>query len=163
MVTETKRESTQKREAFFIEFAKKARTATKLPLMLTGGFRWRQGMEKALADNVVDFIGVARPFVTDIDNIKSLLEGKVEEIKSVELSFGTKVLDSGIQTLWYDEQIEILSRGLTVDNNRTRLRALLIGSVFQYFYNPHRSPGTWKIAVGGFFLMIALAIRVLNN
>ena len=33
------RESTQKREAYFIDFAQRIRTISKLPLMVTGGFR----------------------------------------------------------------------------------------------------------------------------
>ena len=59
-----KSERTKAREAFFLEFAKIIRTKfPQLPLMVTGGFRTRQGMEAALASNDCDMIGIGRPAV----------------------------------------------------------------------------------------------------
>ena len=52
------------REAFFLEFAKVIRAEFPgIPLMVTGGFRTRRGMEKALADGDCDMIGIGRPAV----------------------------------------------------------------------------------------------------
>ena len=52
------------REAFFLEFAKAIRSEfPTTPLMVTGGFRTRQGMRAALQDNACDIIGLARPAV----------------------------------------------------------------------------------------------------
>ena len=53
---------TKAREAFFLEFAKAIRgELPDLPLMVTGGFRTRQGMEAAVAEGHCDLIGIGRP------------------------------------------------------------------------------------------------------
>lgn len=57
-----KSDRTKAREAFFLEFAKSIRSSfPKLPLMVTGGFRTRQGMEAAVVEGGCDLIGLARP------------------------------------------------------------------------------------------------------
>ncbi|KAK7428135.1 hypothetical protein QQZ08_005374 [Neonectria magnoliae] len=57
-------ERTIARESFFLDFAKQIRT--KLPdiaLIVTGGFRTRQGVEAALNEGACDMIGLGRPSV----------------------------------------------------------------------------------------------------
>ncbi|KID81792.1 Aldolase-type TIM barrel [Metarhizium guizhouense ARSEF 977] len=57
--------TTAVREAFFLDFAKTVRrTFPNVPLMVTGGFRSRLGMEQAL-QGACDIIGLARPAVID--------------------------------------------------------------------------------------------------
>lgn len=53
------------REAFFLEFANAIRSKfPTTPLMVTGGFRTREGMRAALEDNKgCDIIGLGRPAV----------------------------------------------------------------------------------------------------
>lgn len=61
---ETKSERTKAREAFFLDFAKAIRSHfPNVPLMVTGGFRTRQGMEMAVADGGCDMVGLGRPAV----------------------------------------------------------------------------------------------------
>ncbi|POF28753.1 NADH:flavin oxidoreductase/NADH oxidase family protein [Roseibium marinum] len=48
------------RGPYFIGFAKRARTVTSKPLMLTGGFKTRAQAEDALAGGAVDIVGLAR-------------------------------------------------------------------------------------------------------
>lgn len=56
------RESTRLREAYFADFAKKARKAApKTVIMVTGGFRSRAGMAAAVSGGVCDLVGIARP------------------------------------------------------------------------------------------------------
>jgi hypothetical protein len=56
--------STTKREGFFLEFGKAIRELfPSLPLLITGGFRSRLGMENAVSRGDCDMIGVARPAV----------------------------------------------------------------------------------------------------
>jgi 2,4-dienoyl-CoA reductase-like NADH-dependent reductase (Old Yellow Enzyme family) len=57
------RASTREREAFFLSYAAEVRAASRVPLMLTGGFRTLAGMADALASTDVDVIGMGRPFV----------------------------------------------------------------------------------------------------
>lgn len=55
-------ERTQKREAFFLDFALAVRERhPALHLMLTGGFRTRAAMNSALSSKGCDMIGVGRP------------------------------------------------------------------------------------------------------
>jgi len=44
----------------FLTFAKEARKRTRIPLMLTGGFKTRAQVDEALASGAVDVIGLAR-------------------------------------------------------------------------------------------------------
>lgn len=56
------RESTVRREAYFTDFAAKAREAAPgTVIMVTGGFRSRVGMATAVQEGACDLIGVARP------------------------------------------------------------------------------------------------------
>lgn len=55
---------TAAREALFLDFAKAIRSHfPKLPLMVTGGFRTRAGMDAAVSDSACDLVGIGRPAV----------------------------------------------------------------------------------------------------
>lgn len=58
---------TASREAFFLEFAKAIRERFRhVPLMVTGGFRTRAGMIRAVEEeDACDLIGIARPAVLE--------------------------------------------------------------------------------------------------
>ena len=68
-------ESTVRREAYFMEYAEQIRSVSKLPLMVTGGFRSRAGMEEALASGALDMIGLGRPMCVETDAPNRLLAG----------------------------------------------------------------------------------------
>lgn len=53
------------RGPYFIEFAKRARTVTTKPLMLTGGFKTRAQTEEAVLSGAVDVVGLARALVLE--------------------------------------------------------------------------------------------------
>jgi 2,4-dienoyl-CoA reductase-like NADH-dependent reductase (Old Yellow Enzyme family) len=53
------------RGPYFVEFAKRARTVTSKPLMLTGGFKTRAQAEDAVKSGIVDVIGLARALVLE--------------------------------------------------------------------------------------------------
>lgn len=68
---------TAAREAFFLDFAKAIREEFgHVPLMVTGGFRTRQGMELALKDGACDIIGLARPAAIHPDLPKNIIFNK---------------------------------------------------------------------------------------
>ena len=71
-----RRESTIRREAFFLEYAQKIRSQTSIPLMLTGGLRTVETMTQILEEGDVDFIGMARPFALDPDIAAKLIRGE---------------------------------------------------------------------------------------
>lgn len=83
---EQKRESTRAREAYFLEYAEEMRAAVKTPLMVTGGFRARAGMEAAMASGACDLIGIARPMCLAPDLPARLLSGEIETAPSYEKS-----------------------------------------------------------------------------
>ena len=72
-----KRDSTRKREAFFLEFAEKIVTGLngKTKTSITGGIISLGGMVKAL--DTVDGVGLARPVCQEFHLAKDLLDGKV--------------------------------------------------------------------------------------
>jgi 2,4-dienoyl-CoA reductase-like NADH-dependent reductase (Old Yellow Enzyme family) len=52
-------------EAYFLNFAQAAKTVTRLPVSLVGGFRSRNVMENVLSDGHADFISLCRPLIND--------------------------------------------------------------------------------------------------
>lgn len=105
------KESTRKREAYFIDFARELRKTIKTPLMITGGFRSRSFCEETLKNGDTDLIGMARPFLLSSSFAADFLSGRLEEISLPELkpapAFGLMS-----QGGWYAYQISRrLSRG----------------------------------------------------
>jgi len=78
------RESTRRREAYFAAYAERIRAVATMPLMITGGFRTRAGMELALADGDCDVIGLGRPLCTEPDLPRRLLSGEAEAAEAWE-------------------------------------------------------------------------------
>ncbi|MEM6914342.1 MAG: NADH:flavin oxidoreductase, partial [Pseudomonadota bacterium] len=91
---EGKRESTKSREAYFLTFAEAVRQRSQLPLMVTGGFRTKKGMEDALASGATDLIGVARPLCVHPDMPNAFINGDMDQVPSYEkqLSIGPGIL-----------------------------------------------------------------------
>ena len=69
------RESTAKREAYFLDFATQLRESTKTPLMVTGGFRSADAMAEAITNDGIALIGLARPLCVDPDYASNLISG----------------------------------------------------------------------------------------
>jgi len=139
------RESTKKREAYFLNYAKAIREVATMPLMVTGGFRSREAMEEALNDGVCDVIGLGRPLCTHPDTPKQLMNGKIDRAASFENAL--KLADKGIFSpvspvlplklinvlgaqAWYYQQIFRLADGL-----EARPSMSLIGAFFKYLFN----------------------------
>ena len=83
-VEDARRESTRKREAYFLEYAEQVATVAKMPLMVTGGFRTGAAMTAALASGAADVIGLARPLCVEVDGPRELLAGSRQELTSFE-------------------------------------------------------------------------------
>lgn len=116
-------ESTRQREAFFLEYAEQVRHATSIPLMVTGGFRTRQGMLAALQGGATDVIGLGRPLAVEPELPRRLLSGEAEAALPIRLDTGIKLIDSVVQGSWYQLQIERLGRGHAADPALSRARA----------------------------------------
>lgn len=101
------KESTQKREAYFLEYAKEIKIVINCPLMVTGGFRTREFMENALSNGELDIVGLARPLCINPNFSNQLLKGENVQSEVRPLSSGSKVLDTifPLEIIWYTMQI----------------------------------------------------------
>ncbi|MFK8012501.1 MAG: NADH:flavin oxidoreductase/NADH oxidase family protein [Marinicellaceae bacterium] len=102
------KDSTIKREAYFLDYAESARHSTKTPLVVTGGFRTAQGMLEAIQSQACDFIGLARPLAVDPDLPNKVINNSEYELKLRNLSTGVKAIDklAMLDITWYEFQLE---------------------------------------------------------
>ena len=107
------KESTRKREAYFLEFAEKARQATKTPLMVTGGFRSVAGMSAAVEGGSVDFIGIARLLAIEPDAPLRLLAGEEprEAVRPIRTGIAAVDKMALLEVAWYARQLRRMGRG----------------------------------------------------
>jgi 2,4-dienoyl-CoA reductase-like NADH-dependent reductase (Old Yellow Enzyme family) len=127
MVTGTpQRESTRAREAYFLEFAERFSEELSVPVMLTGGFRTRQGMNDALDSGAVDIVGLARPITYEPDLPRRLLDGTAEKSLVTPKTVGHKAVDDLLNSAWHQQQIARMGRGRAVRPRRTAAIALVI-------------------------------------
>lgn len=107
------KESTMKREAYFLEFAEKARAAVRVPLMLTGGFRTAEGMADAITSGAIDFVGLARHLAIEPDLPISLLQGKEAQHQIKPITTGIKMVDrmGFMEIAWYTRQLHRMGGG----------------------------------------------------
>jgi 2,4-dienoyl-CoA reductase-like NADH-dependent reductase (Old Yellow Enzyme family) len=103
-------ESTVKREAYFVEFAKAVREVARMPVMVTGNFRSVQGMVAALEGGDLDLVGLGRPLIADPLTPSRLLSGAMKKAPSPEASVSVFHL-----LPWFNVQIERLADGLDPD------------------------------------------------
>ena len=134
-----KRESTRRREAYFLDFVPKLRAASNIPVMVTGGFRSVDAMIGARVEEGVDMIGMGRPLVLNPDGANDILEGRAERLDSRDddLVIGTGLLGprSPISFLrdlnawgslgWYYEHIYSIADKRPIDRALSAFKALL--------------------------------------
>ena len=70
-------------EAYFRPLARQARPATRLPIILVGGFRSRRVMEEVLASGDADFISFCRPLICEPDLPNQLRHGLQERSRCI--------------------------------------------------------------------------------
>ncbi|GAW11280.1 hypothetical protein ANO14919_006230 [Xylariales sp. No.14919] len=110
------------REAFFLEFAGSIRHEfPSVPLMVTGGFRTRLGMQSAIESKDCDLIGIGRPaalhprlpdeiiFNKDIPDDESTLPTPHLKTPWTAKITGAKSVSSGFESNWYSLQIQKIS------------------------------------------------------
>lgn len=119
MVGTQHKESTKKREAYFMDFIVKVRAKIKSPLMLTGGFRTATTMAAAIENNELDFVGLGRPFCVFPNVAKDLISGKMTDCTVPDLLTGVEKIDMTgmLQTPWHQFQLVRMGKGLTPDSN----------------------------------------------
>jgi 2,4-dienoyl-CoA reductase-like NADH-dependent reductase (Old Yellow Enzyme family) len=121
------KESTQKREAYFLDYCEEVRKIVKTPIMLTGGFRTSKVMNEALSSGACDMIGLARSIAVHPEFPNDLLSGKNVESSVKPLTTGLKFLDNivPLEIVWYTEQLKLMSKGKNPQPNMSALKAAL--------------------------------------
>lgn len=130
------RQTTAMREAYFVDFALAMQDKVSVPLMVTGGFRQRAAMIKAIDGGAADLIGLGRPMCVVTDAPARILSGE-EDLPRFEdslslfpgwLSFLAKVdlirpLAVFAVQYWFYAQIDALGRQGQADPSMTVFRA----------------------------------------
>lgn len=117
------KESTRKREAYFLEFAEKARAAVKTPLVVTGGFRTAEGMAQAIESGAVDMVGLARILAIEPNVPQRLLAGKAALHQVKPIKTGIKAIDKLglLEVSWYTGQLKRIGHGKPPKPNESGL------------------------------------------
>lgn len=111
-VDPTLKESTRRREAYFLSYAERVRAELPaLPLMLTGGFRTLDGMVDALESGAVDLVGLGRPLTVQPGFPADLLAGRTDESVVSPRRSGIKLLDSVTELTYYTVQMWRMAGG----------------------------------------------------
>jgi 2,4-dienoyl-CoA reductase-like NADH-dependent reductase (Old Yellow Enzyme family) len=92
---------------YFLEFADRARERTKIPLMVTGGFKTRDQAENAIVEGKADLIGLARALVVDPELPSFWLSGQRREPQFPRFQ---NPPEGGV-TAWYTMQITQNAKG----------------------------------------------------
>lgn len=139
------RASTRVREAYFLDYAAAIRKVATMPMMVTGGFRTRAGMQEALASGDTDLIGLGRPFCTHPDAARQLLSGETDQLPAFEHRLHLRprgllspaspwLLPKMVNVLgaqgWYYQQMDRIADGRAPDLSRGMLR-----SFARYWWN----------------------------
>jgi 2,4-dienoyl-CoA reductase-like NADH-dependent reductase (Old Yellow Enzyme family) len=118
------RESTRQRQAYFLDYATKARKISDVALMVTGGFATAEGMAEALKSGALDVIGLGRPFVVDPQLPGQLLAGEDVRAERRCPHTGIRLADSLLEIQWHNQQMHRLAAGKPVDLKRGAWRTL---------------------------------------
>lgn len=126
MVGENVKESTLKREAYFLEFSEKLQSVLNIPLVVTGGFRSAPAMNAALQSGATDMIGLARPLAVDPTFSNKLISDDNHSITWAEPSTGIKALDvmAMLSITWYESQLARIANGKGPDPKLSAWRSV---------------------------------------
>ena len=107
--------STQAREAFFIDYAEKARAVSQVPLIITGGFRSEPAMNDALNSKHLDFVGIARQLALMPDLPNLIKQGTYQTIVTRRAKTGVAAIDNKLGAVlelnWYAAQMALIAAG----------------------------------------------------
>lgn len=100
------------REAFFLEFSRAVREKFRdIPLVVTGGFRSRRGMEAALEEDACEMVGIGRPavlnpslpknviFNAEVRDEDAKLYAKRIEAPWIAKVFGGRAVGAGVESV----------------------------------------------------------------
>ncbi|WKG03513.1 NADH:flavin oxidoreductase/NADH oxidase family protein [Mycolicibacterium sp. HK-90] len=123
------RQSTREREAYFLTYAERVRAhAGNVPLAVTGGFRSRSAMDRALADGACDIVGLGRPLCVDPEAAQRLLGDTGHYAAAGTPRIAARSLlgrvidlhsaDALLDVQWHTDQIHRIANGLDPNPDR---------------------------------------------
>ncbi|MEO9965400.1 MAG: NADH:flavin oxidoreductase/NADH oxidase family protein [Reichenbachiella sp.] len=118
------RQSTLKREAYFLDFAQKVRKESSIPLMVTGGIRSMEFCNQALKDDLLDVIGMARPYLLYDDFATRFLARELTP-EAFTIRTGVKALEDMAEAGFYNLQLDRLGQNLPVRLDYSAARSAL--------------------------------------
>jgi len=121
------KESTLKREAYFMDYMEKVRKLVSTPLVVTGGFRSGTAMNQALQSNATDFIGIARTTAVDPEFPNKLVADNQHSMPLTVPTTGKPMLDKigMVGLVWYEHQMWRLAKGQDAKPNLSALGVVL--------------------------------------
>ena len=111
------KESTKRREAYFMDFAQKVRAISNLPLLITGGFRTFDFCNEILKNGELDLIGMGRPFITDREKIAGFIKGETKTLDNLVIRTGIKQFEDAAEGGYYARQLIRFSKGKQFKKN----------------------------------------------
>jgi 2,4-dienoyl-CoA reductase-like NADH-dependent reductase (Old Yellow Enzyme family) len=132
------KETTRLLEAYFLEFAHLLRKTTSCPIMVTGGFRTRDGMDQAIAEGI-DLLGLARTVAMDPFFPAKILSGESMGMMLKRLSAGIDLVDQAgaLEIGWYQRQLLRMGEGKNPDPNLSNwdaVSSLILKSGKRFFF-----------------------------
>ncbi len=126
-MTGVTKDSTAKREAYFLDFAHQARERISAPLMLTGGFRTAEIMAEVVESGAVDLVGLGRSLAIEPDLPKRILAGEnaASQVKPIRTGIGMIDRMGMMETAWYTRQLARMADGKEPVIDENGLKSLL--------------------------------------
>jgi 2,4-dienoyl-CoA reductase-like NADH-dependent reductase (Old Yellow Enzyme family) len=117
--------STEKRELYFFDFAKRISETANMPLMVTGGVTKKATAEMALHDAGVDMVGIGRAFAYNPKLVADWREGREADIQISRAGWKDKALGSLAGMAMTKQQLYRLGDGLPLKRKQNALFALI--------------------------------------
>jgi len=124
--------STQKREAYFLDFVPQIAAAAAMPVMVTGGVTKRTTAEEVVATANIDMVGIARAIAFQPDLPTLWQEGKALEIAVAQAGWKNKGLAGLAGMAMTKKNLDRLGHGQSTKVNPGPLRSLVSDQVNRF-------------------------------
>jgi hypothetical protein len=161
---QSRSERTRQREAYFIEFSAKVRRTSTIPLVVTGGFRTRQGMNEAIRSNACDLVGIGRLVCLQFNLPEILLDRNIvdEDARALHYNIrGTEMFNllpitgvgSGVGTIWHNWQMHRVA----IENQEPDPTLTVYGKILTVLFKILKKFDFWLVL---FFVVAVISIFI---
>ncbi|MEM1124049.1 MAG: NADH:flavin oxidoreductase/NADH oxidase family protein [Bacteroidota bacterium] len=119
------KQSTKEREAYFLDFAKRVRAQSNIPIMVTGGFRTLGFCNKVLENKELDIIGFGRPFLLNENFAAGFLDGSLKKVAEPTIKSPIKAYYDAAVLGFYEYQISRIATGQPLNLKYSGIKAIL--------------------------------------